>query len=1173
MNANHDSTQESAPIDLGLVEAAPFLSVFFRASIDAVFIHDEDGTVIDGNAAAETISGRKKEEWIGRNLADQLALSPEHLTQVQQMLHCSSRREAVPPTELIVSRSDGKQIDVEASAFPVQFKDRTVIVTVIRDISAPKAAERAEIENDKRVSDAEEALRQCERRFMDVLNSSSDAILLIDGDKFVECNESTVQMLGYASRKDFLMTHPSELSPPTQPDGRSSGEKADEMMRAALANGSHRFEWMHRRANGEDFPVDVSLTSISYQGKSKLYCLWRDITAQKHSEEALRESRTILHAVLDSITVRVFWKDRDLVYLGCNAPFARDAGFEKPEDIIGKDDHALGWREQAELYRADDRAVIESGDAKPPIEESILTASGDQIHLLTNKVPLRDTDGKIIGVLGTYLDITERKRAEGLLKAQFDFMQKLIDTIPSPIYYMDDQGHQLGVNLAYERAMGVKRKDILNSSSPLLTTGMPELTSMYSEALNALKGEMKVQVFETPVVYGDGTTHTIIFHEAVFRDADDLVGGILGVMDDVTEQRETMMALAESEQKFRTTFEHSVDALFLMTDTIIDCNKGACGLLECSKVDVIGQPPLALFPEKQPNGRLSKEIVAEHIQLALSGTPQQNTMRCARRDGREFDAEISLSAISLEGRMVLHAIVRDISERLRAEADIRRLATVVTQSAEGVVVTDTDGTIEYVNPAFEKMTQYLAHEVIGQNPRVLKSGKHDDQFYRSMWETLRVGHTWHGQLINKRKDGTLYTEKTTISPVVDDAGVCTHFVALKRDISHEVATEQMLVQSQKMEAIGRLAGGVAHDFNNLLTVITGYSEMILRSLKDDPRMRSDVEEIKKAAERATSLTRQLLLFSRKQITQCQNVNVNKLVSDMSKMLKRLIGEDVELQVEQSVEHAVVHADPGQLEQIVMNLVVNARDAMPKGGTLCISISLIQFGQDQHFGKFELPAGRFVALRVRDSGTGMTDETLSHIFEPFFTTKGIGKGTGLGLATVYGIVQRCDGGIDAKSEIGFGTTITIYLPHSETGKEISKESGQSLPILGHGETIMLVEDDPQVRGFVYRMLTDLNYKVINCENPFDTINQSLDQSVNFDLLLTDVIMPRMNGLQLVEHVRASRPDVHVLLMSGYTDKVVSEEDLARLRASFINKPFRREQLGTKLQQILTASKEQ
>ncbi|MFC1523231.1 ATP-binding protein [Thermodesulfobacteriota bacterium] len=467
------------------------------------------------------------------------------------------------------------------------------------------------------------------------------------------------------------------------------------------------------------------------------------------------------------------------------------------------------------------------------------------------------------------------------------------------------------------------------------------------------------------------------------------------------------------------------------------------------------------------------------------------------------------------------------------------IAAAVDQAGEGVVITDRKGTIQYVNPFMTSMSGYSIEELVGNKLGILKSGKHDREFYKELWETIVSGRAWEGTISNRKKDGSLYEEKMVIAPVLNHAQEITNFVAIKKDITREKNLEAQLLQAQKMEAVGTLAGGVAHDFNNILTSIIGYSEIVLMQLADDDPLKERVKTIYQAGEQAAALTRQLLAFSRKQPLAVIPVNLNEIVTNLSKMLERLIGEDIILQIQTRAEIPSVIADPVQIEQVLMNLVVNARDAMPCGGCLTIETDVVTLDQqftDHHEG---LAPGNFAMLTVTDTGEGISQEVLEHIFEPFYTTKEVGRGTGLGLATLYGIIKQHDGHIEIDSMEGKGSTFRIYLPLStEEKEEESSYEDEELSIMPTGqETILVVDDEFSVRKLIVDTLQPLGYQVIDaaCVKEAVELNQTFKGAI--DLLITDVVMPGMNGLELCEILEPLRPEMRVIFMTGYSDNVV------------------------------------
>jgi len=512
-------------------------------------------------------------------------------------------------------------------------------------------------------------------------------------------------------------------------------------------------------------------------------------------------------------------------------------------------------------------------------------------------------------------------------------------------------------------------------------------------------------------------------------------------------------------------------------------------------------------------------------------------------------------------------IFRDISGRKRAEEERLRLMTAIEQVAEAVVITDAEATIQYVNPAFTRITGYPREEAVGSNPRILKSGRQDDVFYREMWDILAQGGVWKSRFINKRKDDTLYTEDATISSVKDSSGKIVNYIAVKRDITQELHLEEQLRQAQKMESVGRLAGGIAHDFNNILTVITGNVELIFMSISPDDPVYDDLKEIKSSADRAAGLTRQLLAFSRRQIIEPKVINMNDLILGMDRLLRRIIGEDVEFITVPQEGLWPVYVDPGQMEQVLTNLVVNARDAMPTGGKLTIETANVLLNEEYAGDHRGASPGEYVMLAVSDTGMGMDQETVSHIFEPFFTTKETGKGTGLGLSTCYGIVKQNKGSIWVYSEPGNGTTMKVYLPRVQRDRWENK-STESLEAPAKGtETVLVVEDEPSVLKMIVRTLNKQGYTTLEASNGEEAVRAMTSHEGEIHLLITDVIMPRMGGKLLSGFVKKGYPGIKTLFMSGYTDNSIVNHGVLDPGLSFIQKPFSPIEILKKVRQVL------
>jgi PAS domain S-box-containing protein len=511
-------------------------------------------------------------------------------------------------------------------------------------------------------------------------------------------------------------------------------------------------------------------------------------------------------------------------------------------------------------------------------------------------------------------------------------------------------------------------------------------------------------------------------------------------------------------------------------------------------------------------------------------------------------------------------IVLDISSRKQAEAQLRLQAAALEWAANSVVISDKSGHILWVNPAFSVLTGYSAEEAVGQTLGILNSGKHPESFFEQLWKTISDGKVWQGEIINRRKDGTLYTEQQTVTPVRNERGEILHFVTIQQDITETKALALQLSQAQKMESVGRLAGGVAHDFNNLLSVIMGYSDVLLGHSGLDARTQRQAEEIKKAGNRAAALTRQLLALSRQQVLEPKVLKLNSILVETEEMLRRLIGEDVELQIILAPDMGSIKVDPGQLEQIVMNLAVNARDAMPHGGKLTIETGEAEL--DEEYARRHPPCvpGPYAVLTVTDTGIGMDQETRTHIFEPFFTTKELGKGTGLGLSTVYGIVKQSGGYIWVYSEPGQGAVFKVYLPRVDQPVQQVQPSNLAPGGLRGSETILVVEDDEPLRALICHILGQNGYTVLEAKSAAHAF-EIAQQHRTIHLVLTDVVMPGMNGPAMAKKLEKMKPGMKVIYMSGYAGSFATDRRLLVEGMSLLQKPFSENTLLGKLRETL------
>ncbi len=890
-------------------------------------------------------------------------------------------------------------------------------------------------------------------------------------------------------------------------------------------------------------------------------------TAESHrARKRLAETSETLEAIIDASPLAIIAVDTEGNIKTWNPAAERIFGWSAHE-VIGGPNPIVPENKLDEYRGLLKQAELSSGfSARDALR---LKKDGSLINISLSTGGLRDGKANYTGTMAVIADITEQKRAEAALQESEQRFRATFEQAAVGIVQATRDGKLLMVNQRFCDLLAYTQTELLEMTVTDVTR--PEDIDLSLNSMERLwAGETRAVLIERFYVRKDRSLVSANLALSVVRDVSGNPLYFIAAVEDTTERRRAEEALRESEERLRMIFEHaavgiariSLDGKWLMV------NQRLCDIVSYTQAELLERT----FWEMTPDEDLDGSFAGREALLAGESETCALEKRYVRKDGSLVWLHVSVSLVrdaSGDPESFL-SVIEDISERKQAEQALVRLATAVEQAGESIVITDTDGTIQYVNPAFERTTGYARDEIIGQNPRVLKSEKQDSAFYGDLWETIQRGDVWTGHFTNRKKDGSLYEEEATISPVRDASGNVVNFVAVKRDVTKEVGLENQLMQAQKMEAVGQLAGGIAHDFNNLLTAVIGYSQLALRNLGDRDPLRADICEIEKAGLRAAELTGQLLAFSRKQVFQPKKLALNALVTDLQKMLRRLIGEDIELAALLDLELGTVKADPGQLQQVIMNLIVNARDAMPEGGKLTIETANVDLDSDYAAQHFEVIPGAYCMLAISDNGFGMDEETRSHIFEPFFTTKGLGRGTGLGLSTVYGIVKQSGGHISVYSEPGHGTTFQIYLPRVVELAEDEDLRREPLSLPNGDETLLLVEDEAAVRELAARVLREYGYTVLEASDPSQALRAIDEHSADeVQLLVTDVVMPQMSGRDLAEHLAPLRPDMRVLYVSGYTDRAIVHHGVLDEGTPFLQKPFTAEALVSKVREVLDA----
>ena len=996
--------------------------------------------------------------------------------------------------------------------------------------------------------DQQEALRVSELRYRRLFEAAEDGILILDAETgmVLDANPFLTDLLGL-SHEVFLGRKIWEL-------GIFKDIAANEAKFAELQARKYvRYEDLPlETADGREIAVEfVSNVYLEIDHKV-IQCNIRDISARKRQEEALRVSQQLTEGIFNAIPVRVFWKDSNLTYLGCNTMFARDAGFADPKDIVGKDDYQMGWRHQAELYRSDDSQVIESGCSKFLIEESQTTPEGNTITLLSSKLPLRNSKGEICGVLGTYTDITERKSAE----VEQAHLAAIVQSSDDAIIGKNLQGIVTSWNAGAEKIFGYPADEIVGQ---LISCLFPlERLVEEDEILDKIRCGETVQHYETVRLRKDGTPFDVSLTVSPIKDSAGQIIGTSKMVRDISERKRVEQALRQSEARYHALFDNMVEGFAYCRMLFEDGQPKDFIYLEVNKAfqaltglnNVVGRKVSEVIPgirESDP------ELLDRYGRVALTGQPEQFEMYVA---ALKMWFAISLYCPEKEHFVAVFDV---ITERKQKEARLRLQSGALEAAANAIVITDSKGLIEWVNAAFTTITGYSVAEAIGKTPSLLKSGKHDEKFYRNLWEIVSTGKVWHGEIINRRKDGTLYTEEMTITPMKDSRGGVTHFIAVKQDITARKLLEAQFLRAQRMESVGTLAGGIAHDLNNVLGPILMIAEA-LKSQVTDVQGRKWLHVLEDSAQHGADLVRQVLAFARGVDGKRILLNPVNILNEIQDMIRDTFPKNIDFSYDPRRGVWTVTGDPTQLHQVFTNLCVNARDAMPNGGALKVTIENVVLDQMYADMNPEAKLGDYVMVTVADTGSGIPADIRDKIFEPFFTTKEIGKGTGLGLSTTVGILRSHGGFIRVYSEMGKGTTFKAYLPATTTSNGVEDVAVVKNPLpRGNGELLLVVDDEERMRTVVQGTLEQFGYRVLLAANGAEAVALYAQHREQIAIVLTDMAMPVMDGPATIVALKSMNPNLKIIGSSG----LPSDGDVAKAAVAgvkhFVPKPYTAETL--------------
>ena len=1104
-------------------------SSLFESTQDGVWLVDHTGYFQDVNTAACNLLGYDRSELLTMHVSDIDAKEDPQDTQ-RRIEYIKSQGSAHFNLVLRTKTGEFREVEVTVTDLP---RGNGQLIAFIRDQTERNATM--------------QRVRESETRFRSLVESMQEFVYTLDKDHRFTGVYGNWMTKADGKREDFFGKTYRDL---VGPDEAAVHESAVDR---ALAGEYVVFEWDLKTDDGVTY-YRTSVAPLWMKGEiTGIIGIGRDITVDKAKESALRRSerkfREIFHNTNDALYLHTLTENRiPGKFREVNRAACQMLGYT-PEEFTTLNPSDISGQDLTEKIPTVMDILFREGQVR--FEGHHITRDGDPVPVELHAV-LFELEGEQ-RVLTVARDVTERQQAETALQKTQQYLNAAAKNLEGVLYVLD-------ADLQFIFSKGKKLTDIGFEPDQLVGLTLFDFFQTSDPAHPLIKKHSRVLAGESLTFESAHDNISFSTSLAPLTDSQDKIVGIVGVSLDITDRKKT-------ETQYRQLFEGAPFPYQELDSDgeILRVNRTWLELLGFSIDDVRGRWFGEFLTTKEAQQDFTTRF--EHF---------KNTGKIAGAEWQLQHKNGQILTVVLNGRANYnddgsfdrsHCAFRDITDQKELLAELQRFQQIMDQAGEAIVITDTSPAIKYVNPAFEQITGYDKAEVLGKNPNILQSGKHQIEFYEELWNTITSGATWNGRFINRRKGGDIYQEDAVISPVMDAEGTIINYVAVKRDVSEQIHLENQLRQSQKMDAIGRLAGGVAHDFNNLLTVIKGYANVLVESTTST-ETKEMADAIAKAGEKASELTSQLLSFSRKKQIDPRVVIPDKLIQDLPSMLSRLLGEDINLQVNPGAPDTSIRIDPGQFEQIILNLAVNARDAMPQGGQLTIVTRPIPADELPDSPQF-LPkkvGTTYYGLEVSDTGIGIDAEIQDQIFEPFFTTKRSGEGTGLGLATVFGVVKQSKGFITVDSTPGIGTTFQLCFPEvKEQVDSNTKIEPIYTPSL-NGANILVLDDEPGIGKFVQAVLEKEGCTIKTTNSGEAAIEAIQRSSKPFDLLLTDVVLPERSGVDIAAECCALQPDLSVVFMTGYTDDR-TEKYLTTKNVIMLRKPFDPGKLRTVIQKSL------
>ncbi len=1089
---------------------------------DGVIVTDKTGKILIMNKASEELTGWHERETIGKDINEVFNIVNEFTYEkVENPVKIALLEGKISglANHTLLIRKDGSKISIADSASPIRDQQGETFgaVLVFRDYTDERMFQslidiKSYLDEIKNVPETHEILKDVTIKLLEFFPESIVVIYHGDSKNVLSYQNITIEeAFTLINDENIQNRYEDRLI-------RESIEVEDGKLVFLIINKERRFKI--KEING--------VKTVAALIEALLY--------QKSYEKKLLESKIFIESLLNSIPAPVFYKDKNGRYLGFNRAFKNFYG--KGDELIGKTVFDFAPYEYAKKYYEMDEELFQKGGVQV-YEFKIKDANGELHDVVFHKSLFFDEHGNVEGLIGVVMDETELNVVRKHFKNMFDNMSEGY-AYHEMIY--DEEGNPkdyvfLEVNQAFEKLTGLKANDIVGKS---VLEVIPNLERFWIETYGEIAKKCSSKRFE---YFSESLNKKFFVSTFSFEK-----GKFATIFFDITEKEE----IKRQRDLLSHILENSFNEIYLfdkVTFQIIYINKAAKKNLGYDEEELRGKIFFHLLNDSDM--KLKKEI-ENAFRLGLEKLNFKTTF--IRKNGSLYDAFVSLQYIK-EPFEIICGITIDISEQIRKDIELKKLKFAIDQSIDGILMTDSLGYITYVNKGFEQMTGYQTHEVIGKDIKSMVE-RESKPLLKDISIKLKNKKSWLGNINLLKKDGKIFKALLAITPTFDKENEFDNILAIVKDMTEYHKLEERYLQAQKIEAIGRLTGGIAHDFNNMLTGIIGKAEIALLNYGEYSDVGMTFKDIINIAEKAASLIGQLLTFSRKQIIKPKVLNLNDVINETLKMLRTVLGENLTIIL--NLESALwnVFLDDTQLQQVLVNLLINAKDAIKDFGKIIIETKNQKIDDQLIDYNSEFTEKEYVKLIISDTGCGMDKETLNHIFEPFFTTKPIGQGTGLGLATVYGIVKQNKGVIKVYSELGMGTSFHIYFPRTlETVKNIKSEKKYIKKIEQQNITALVVEDDDIVRDLFVKILETMDIKNLTATSPKEAlklIDSHRDEKIK--LIITDIVLPDMTGPMLVEKIKELQSDIKVIYTSGYTENVLNKIDISLENAKFLQKPF-------------------